>query len=420
MKYVIIGNGIAAAGAVEGIRSRDRESPIAIIDGEQRGSYSRPLITYYLAGKRKAEQMHYRPPAFFHQQGVTVIPDRAVKIDNQTRQVILQSGLVVGYDRLLLATGASPIIPEIPGIRQNGCVKTLYTWQDAEQLDLLVTPGQRAVVMGSGLIGIKAAEALYQRGMQVTIIEKQTQILPRLLSRTSAELVKEHLQDKGIEIITGQEVTRINGDNGVELADGRILTAQLVIVAIGTRPNLSLAADCGLAVNQGVLVDSHLRTSDANIFAAGDVIETNDILTGYPAVMALLPLAHREGFLAGQNMAGAACSYPGGLLINSVHVLGMNIIGAGSPQIPGQTWLWQQGNHYLELVTESGRLVRYIALNMPQVTGPLTSLIEKQMEIQDSLWQEFISQPGLNRLPPMYWEAIKEVADNDSYRCRAI
>lgn len=420
MKYVIIGNGIAAAGAVEGIRSRDRNGAIAVIDGEQRGSYSRPLITYYLAGKRKAEQMRYRSPAFFHQHGVTVIPDRAVKIDNQARQVILQSGQVVEYDRLLLATGASPIIPEIPGIALGDWVKTLYTWQDAEQLDLLVTPGHKAVVMGSGLIGLKAAEALCQRGMKVTVVEKQSQILPRLLSRTSADLVSNHLQDRGMEIITGQEVTRINEYHQVELDNDRRIEAQLVIVAIGTKPNLSLAAACGLAVDRGILVDSYLRTSDTTIYAAGDVIETTDILTGFPSVMALLPLAHQEGLIAGQNMAGAACSYPGGLFINSVNLLGMNIITAGSPQIPGQTWLWQQREQYLELVTECGRLVRYIALNMPQITGPLTSLIEQQLKFPESFWQEFASQPGLNRLPKLYWEALKEVQENDGCRCGAI
>lgn len=420
MKYVIIGNGIAAAGAVEGIRSRDKEGPIAVIDGEQRGSYSRPLITYYLAGKRNPEQMSYRSRDFFHQQGVTVIPDQAVKIDAEARQVMLQSGQAVEYDRLLLATGASPIIPEIPGISQDDWVKTLYTWQDAEQLDLLVTPGHRAVVMGSGLIGIKAAEALCQRGMKVTIIEKQPQILPRLLSSTSAELVSGHLQDCGIEIITGQEVTGLKEDHQVELDDGRCLEAQLVIVAIGTKPNLSLAAGCGLAVDRGILVDSHLRTSDSSIYAAGDVIETTDILTGFPSIMALLPLAHREGWVAGQNMTGAASSYSGGLFINSVNVLGMNIIAAGSPQIPGQTWLWQQREQYLELVTEGGRLVRYIALNIPQVTGPLTSLIELQMNFPQHFWQEFISQPGLMSLPRPYWQSLKEVQDNDSLRCGVI
>lgn len=419
MKYVIIGNGIAAAGAVEGIRSQDKDGAIAVIDGEQRGSYSRPLITYYLAGKRKAEQMRYRPRDFFVQQGVTVIPDEAVQIDAQARQVILRSGQVVGYDRLLLATGASPIIPDIPGAGQSDWVKTLYTWQDAEQLDLLVTPGQTAVVMGSGLIGLKAAEALYQRGMKVSIIEKQSQILPRILSRTSADRVSEHLQSGGMEIITGREVTRIHEEHQVELDDGSRIEAQLVIVAIGTKPNLALAADCGLAVERGVLVDSRLRTSDANIYAAGDVIETADILTGFPSIMALLPLAHQEGFIAGQNMAGGDCAYPGGLSMNSVNLLGMNIITAGSPQISGQTWLWQQGEQYLELVTESGRLVRYIALQMPQVTGPLTSLIEKQIKLPESFWQEFISRPGLNRLQP-YWEALKGVQDNDHRRCWAI
>lgn len=411
MQYVIIGNGIAAAGAVEGIRHLDKEGAITVIDGERRGSYSRPLITYYLTGKRKPEQMRYRSERFFQQHRVKVLPEQALKIDPQAGQVMLRSGQVLGYDRLLLATGASPVIPEI--LEKNGCdrVKTMYTWQDAEQLDLLIKPGQPAVVMGSGLIGLKTAEALCQRGMRITIIEKQPQVLPRLLSGPSAQLVGEHLLNCGMEILTSREVTGLQEDGQViELDNGRKIEAQLVIAAVGTKPNISLAVGGGLAADHGIKVDGYLRTSVANIYGAGDVIETVDILSGRPNIMALLPLAHREGFVAGQNMAGGTYSYPGGIFMNSVNLMGMNIMAAGTPSAVGTTWQWRENDQYLEITTEGSCLKHYIALNMSQVAGPLTTIIERQMNFPESFWPEFIRQPDLTSLPRLYWEELREVS----------
>jgi len=416
MKYVIIGNCIAAAGAVEGIRSSDQHGKITIIDGEKRGCYSRPLISYLLAGSKEPALLQYRSEGFFTRNQAQVIPARAVRIDPAAGQVVLEDGTKVDYDRLLLATGASPVIPGLPGI-ELPWVKTLYTWKDAEEIAALLKAGDTAVILGSGLIGIKAAEALHQRHMKVVIVEKQEQILPRLLSPWSASIVLRNMQDQGIQVLTGHEAISISESYQVELDHGVNIPAQLVIVAVGNRPNQSLARDAGLKTQQGVIVNHHLQTSDPNIWAAGDVIETHNILSGAAEVMALLPLAHLEGYLAGCNMAGNSVRYPGGIFLNAVHFMGMHIIAAGDPNSSGTVLKWQEGPSSLELTIDGEQLLRYIAINIPGVTGPLTAIIEKRLRIESGEWQEFIKQPSIATLPAAYLAEIRRWEDDGGLRC---
>lgn len=416
MRYVIIGNCIAAAGAVEGIRSADQKGEITIIDGEKRGCYTRPLISYLLAGSKPSSLLYYRPEEFFTQQQARVIAGRAVRIDPAEGQVVLEDGRSVDYDRLLLATGASPVIPGLPGIEQPW-VKTLYTWKDAEEIEALIEAGGTAVVLGSGLIGIKAAEALHQRNMKVVIVEKQEQILPRLLSPWSATAATRHLEEQGIQVLTGREAMSITEQHQVELDNGVKIPAQLVIVAVGTRPNQALARDAGLETGQGIIVNRHLQTSNPNIWAAGDVIETRNILSGTAEVMALLPLAHLEGYLAGCNMAGKSANYPGGIFLNAVHFMGMHIIAAGDPNSSGTVLSWQEGQSSLELTIDGEYLVRYISINIPGITGPLTAITEKQMKIAAGEWQEFIQQPSIANLPAAYLAETRRWEDDGSLRC---
>lgn len=415
MKYVIIGNCIAAAGAVEGIRSVDRAGEILIVDGEKRGCYTRPLISYYLAGSKTLSQMYYRSAEFFAENRVQIISGRAAKINAARQTVMLDEGTVLDYDHLLLATGASPTVPELPGIEQSW-VKTFYTWDDACEIDAIVAGGGRAVVLGSGLIGVKAAEALQQRGMKVVLIEKQNHLLPRLLSARSAAAVTAHVETAGLKVITGHELVAI-GDQEVALDDGSLIAANLLIIAVGTRPNQTLAREAGLQTNRGIIVDRYMRTSDPHIWAAGDVIESRNIQRSGDEVMALLPLAHREGFLSGCNMAGGAAPYSGGIFLNAVHIMGMHIIAAGDPEMTGLTLLWQREQGYLELTLQGEKLLRYIAINIPGITGPLTAIIERQIKVPESDWHDFMENPAISNLPGAYWAEMRRWHDDGSLQC---
>lgn len=413
MRYVIIGNCIAATGAVEGIRSIDPKGSIIIIDGEQRGAYSRPLISYYLAQPGKYKNLAYRSADFLAAHGVETINAIAEQIDRTNRQVVLNDGQMIPYDRLLIATGAVPFIPDIPGI-ESSWVKTFYTLADVESLHALLAEGQNAVIIGSGLIGMKAAEALLQRGMKVSMVEKEEHILPRILSPDSAPMINSLLNDAGFKIRCGEKLMAAV-DHQVAFASGLRLPADLVILAMGTRPRTELAMDCGLKVNRGIIVNDYLQTNDENIFAAGDVIETTNKLTGASEMMALLPLAHKEGYLAGCNMAQKRCIYGGGIFVNSLNILGISICTAGSlSNADHEVLVWQQGDQYLQLFLDGNDLCKYIAINLPEVTGPLTNTIERRIKIELNAWRNFMTAPTLSTIPAGYWQEIRRDVYDDN------
>lgn len=418
MKYVIIGSCIAAAGAVEGIRSVDVEGPITIIDGEREGSYTRPLISYYLADPDKHETIDYRSRAFFDSHGARIIAARAAKIEIERGIVVLDNGNEITYDRLLLATGAAPIVPPISGA-EHPWVRTFYTLEDVRYLNENILPEQNVVVIGTGLIGMKAAEAFHKRGLKVVMVEKDLHILPRQLNAGAAAFAASHLTEQGISMITGDEVTSIHPDHQVELKSGLMLPADLVIMAVGTRPCAELARKAGLEVKQGIAVNQYLQTSDQNIFAAGDVIETLNKMSGKTEVMALLPHAHREGYLAGCNMAGKSSPYPGGIFMNSVKLMGWNICSAGNPGEDAEKCLYyEHQEQYLQLFIQNGCLVRYIAINLPEAVGPLTHVVEKQIRVSEAGWQQFIDQGAkLSAVPPEYWMEIRRADHYGTSQC---
>ncbi|MDD3269356.1 MAG: FAD-dependent oxidoreductase [Syntrophomonadaceae bacterium] len=409
MRYVIIGSCIAAMGAVEGIRSIDKKGLITIIDGEQRGAYTRPLISYFLAKPYKFKDIRYRSPEFLAANGVEVINAMAEQINRTDKQVVLNDGQIIPYDHLLIATGAYPVMPDIAGIEKSW-IKTFYTQADAESLNALLAEGQEAVIIGSGLIGMKAAEALWQRGLKVSIVEKDAYMLPRVLSSGSAVILNSLINGAGINIRCAEELTAVLPDHQLEFASGMKLHADLLILALGTRPRSELAVACGIKVNKGIVVNNYLQTSDENIFAAGDVIETRNILTGENEIMALLPQAHKEGFLAGCNMAGHKIAYTGGIFQNSVNIMGVSICSAGSLSDAAYTSLiWKQDEKYLELFLDGSYLYKYTAINLPELSGPLTAAIERRIMIEETAWRTFMAAPSLSTIPPAYWHKIGDI-----------
>lgn len=407
-EYLIIGGCIAAVGAIEGIRSVDGQGRITVIDGEGRGAYSRPLISYYLSDPARNSEVSYRSSDELDRQGVRVISGRAESIDRANQQVRLENGDLLFYDRLLIATGAAPIIPPIPGVDLEW-VNTFYTMNDVEVLDHVIQPGMAAVVIGSGLIGIKAAEALCRREMQVTVVEREDNLLPALLDQANSELLQRHLNRSGITAICSAEVREINSAHKVVLSNGNEIPADEVIIAVGAKPAVTLAVSCGLEVKQGIVVDKNMRTLDEKIFAAGDVVETLNRQTGQAQLMALLPHAHWEGYVAGRNMAGITTGYTGGIPLNSVKILGLHISAAGT-WLEGttDTLVWEDAFSRLEIYFTGRKLSRYIAINLPEITGPLTHFIAKGLEVDLKEWKVLMEEkPTLGHIPGEYWEKVR-------------
>jgi len=400
MNYVVIGNSAAGIGAIEGIRSVDRAGKITLFSDEPHHTYSRPLISYYLYGKVSADKMYYRPLDFYQRMDVEAqLGVRVKSLLPGEKSIVLSSGEKVPYDRLVLATGGKPIVPPLAGRELQG-VYTFLKWDDVKALEQAIFPGARTVVIGAGLIGLKAAEALIKRQAQVTVVELANRVLSAILDETAAAMVQDSLEQNGIKFYLQNTVSEILGSegkvSGVRLQDGTELSCDLVIIAIGVSPNTDLVRETEIEVNRGILVDSHMATNVPEIYAAGDVAEGYDTLYRQRRVLPILPNAYKQGYTAGLNMAGQTQEYRGGFAMNSIGFLGLPMITAGIVKPEGEefTELVEADaaqKRYKKIVLRDGRIVGFIALNRIDRAGILTGLMEKEIDVrpfQEHLLQE--------------------------------
>jgi len=338
MGIVIIGNSAAAVGAIEAVRRLDRNIPITVISDELHPVYSRPLISHFLAGELKSEQIFYRPKNFYEKNNVqTLLGRRAVKVDFNKRTVKLENGEKVSYRQLLIATGGTPFIPKIEGLDKTG-VYTFTKLDDAKKISSVLEETQRAVVIGGGLIGLKAAEALKKRKIEVTVVELADYILSLTLDETAASILEKALKKEGIHLITSNTVQAILGDamvKSVRLADGRIVEAQLVIVAIGVIPNVAPFKESALHIEKGIFVNDRMETNLPDVYAAGDVTQAYDrILKSYRTIP-IWPNAYQQGKIAGYQMAGNKnYLYEGSFMMNSIEVGHVPTISVGLTNPP--------------------------------------------------------------------------------------
>lgn len=334
MDYVIIGNSAAAVGAVESIRKVDREGSIVIIGEENHHVYSRPLIAHLVAGEVDEGAMNYRPLNFYDEFGVkTLLGQRAVSVDFERQQVVLEDGRQIPYDRLLICTGSKVTTPSIKGSELTG-VTAFQNYEQARQIVQWLQSGRkRAVVIGAGLIGLRAAYGLREAGAEVTIIEFLPRILSRVLDAEGSAMVEELLRREGVAVYTSRSVQEITGSggwvNGVVLDDGTRLECEIVVLATGVAPNTDLVKGTPIKVNRGIVVNEFFQTTLSNVYAAGDVAETHDIPRNAPWVNANWPNAHEQGRIAGMNMAGERVPYAGSMGMNAVSVGRVPIVSLG-------------------------------------------------------------------------------------------
>lgn len=390
MDYVIVGNGVAAIGAVEGIRQHDTEGSIMIISDEMVPTYGRPLISYYLADKIQLDTLPYRPETFYTENKVTMQLDSEVTgIDPVGRKVTLQTGEEISYGKLLLATGGAPVAPEIRGIHGKG-VYNFTTVAHAEALKEIIDSVKNVVVIGAGLIALKAAEGFAEREIDVTLVVR-SRIMRAYFDEVAGEMVVRHLEKNGLKFMQGVHVNRIkrygNGAvKGVDTDKG-FLPADVVVIAAGVAPNMRLASDAGLECNQGIRVDDFMTTSNPDVFAAGDVAEARDMLTGEYTVRPIWPNAYSQGRYAGYNMAGAEKSYSGGLSMNSITYYGLPTITIGQTIFKDSsghevtTFEDPENSIYRKLIFEDDVLVGCILIGDIDAAGFYTSFIKNRFKL---------------------------------------
>jgi NAD(P)H-nitrite reductase large subunit len=337
-KYVIIGAGGAGMAAAATIRQHDVTSKITVLSAEADRPYYRPLIPFLISGKKKSTEMIMEGYGPFITHGVDILlQTKVTTIDTHRRIVVLDGGEEIVYDKLLIATGSSPILPDSIQIESIAGVYTLRTLAEARSIAQHSRTTQKVVLLGGGMLNVKAAFALLSLGIDVTMVEIEDSVLPWLMEADAAALIHNALLKAGLKVITGCTLSRLHlthsssNIEGVVLSNGQELACQMLLIGIGVQPNISLIESTQLKLNQGVIVDSHCNSSEENIFAAGDVAVTIDPISGATLKTMLWTHAVEMGHCAGKNMVGLKSEYVGPYgILNATQVADVPFISIGT------------------------------------------------------------------------------------------
>ncbi len=389
MSILIIGSGIAAVSALKAIRQNDRKIKITVIANEAEPFYYRPMIPLVMNGTKGVEdsKMTFDPAKTYDAE---LVYGTAFSLDTGSRTIALANDKKLSYDKLLIASGSRPVIPRLKGIKGEG-VFTLRTLEDAVKIRDYSDKLQDAAVIGAGFVGIKAAEALAKKGMKVTLIELLPTLLYSRIDKTASDIITTKLKREGIEIITQAEVKAILRDKGgrprgLTLASGEIRT-DMVIISAGTEPNMEFLKGSGIKFERGVLVDEYLRTSDSRVYAAGDVAQQKDLITGEAAVSALWGNAVEMGRIAGANLTGGKIKYDGILSVKNASDIGGAAFVSVGRVLDGMSsydvYRRREEDGYWKLVFDGDRLVGTILLGDIGGAGIYANLIKNRIPIPD-------------------------------------
>ena len=380
MNYVIIGNFAAAVGTIAGIREFDSTGNITLISDEKYHTYSRPLISYWLEGKVSDKNMMYRDADFYEKNGVTpVLGKKVVKIDTANKAVVLDDGINVQYDKLMVATGSKPFVPPMNGLEKVH-YHTFMNWDSAKAIRSEIKDGMKVLIIGAGLIGLKAAEALYPYNAKITVVDMADRILPSILDVRAGMKMQKYIESKGVKFILGTSAEELT-EHSAKLKNGVTVDFDMLVVAVGVRPNTELISDAGGEVNRGIITDNTQKTSLDDIYAAGDCTVSYDVSSDTNKILALLPNAYMQGEVAGRNMAGREFRYVGAIPMNAIGFFGLHIITAGS--YDGEEYVEETENTYKKLVFRDNRLVGYILMGDVKRAGIYTSMIKERIDLGD-------------------------------------
>lgn len=379
--YVVIGNGVAAAGCIEGIRSTDKDGKIFVISEEKHPVYCRPLISYYLEGKTDLVKMNYRSSDFYEKMGCEVLyGKKAVSLDKDSKEVTLDDGKVIPYDALCVAAGSSPFVPPFAGLDSVKNKFSFMTIDDTLALESAITKDSKVLIVGAGLIGLKCAEGLKDRVAEITVCDLADRVLSSILDNECAAMMQDNLEKNGISFMLGDSAERFE-ENTAYMKSGKTVSFDVLVLAVGVRANTSLVKDAGGDVNRGIIVNEKMETSIPFIYSAGDCTEGMDISLGSNRVIAILPNAYMQGKCAGINMAGGEEIFDNAIPMNSIGFFGLHAMTAGSyfTESEGGEMYEEKGDKTLKrLFTRNGLLTGFILIGNTKKAGIYTSLIREK------------------------------------------
>ena len=391
MNILIIGNSAASTAAIEAIRKYDRQSSIVQLSDEQHPLYSRCLLSYYLSDTISKKALQYRDEDFHKNMQVQLhAGKRAVKLDTNKQQVTCNDGSVFSFDKLLIATGSSAKLPDnIPKGIEGICV--LRTIDNVEVIKTKVKQAKSAVVLGGGLIGMKAACALRECGLETKVVVRSNRVLSQMIDYETSKIITKRLLENKIEVLNETDVIEIQNQKNklvaVKTDQGQTIPCELLIVAKGVQPNTELIQDTDIKKRQGIETNQFMQTNHENIFAAGDVAETFDITTEEYAVNALWTCAVQQGHLAGLNIIGKKKAYDGSIGMNSLNISGIPLISYGitSPKNESECQILildkRESNIYKKIILKDHRIKGIILLGKIDNAGVLLSLIRQKTDV---------------------------------------
>ncbi|MGB1801007.1 MAG: NAD(P)/FAD-dependent oxidoreductase [Gammaproteobacteria bacterium] len=327
-KLIVIGNGMAAVRFLENMLKQDTcPYDITVFGSESHGGYNRILLSPLLSGEQTLEDIITHPYQWYEENKITLISGKSIiAIDRENKHITDNDNNQYSYDKLVIATGSNPFVPPIPGHD----LENVYTYRTIEDVDNMMAISDKksnAVVIGGGLLGLEVAYGLNTRGMDVTVLHLSPVLMENQLDEIASNKLIDSLQEKGIKIITEANTKSINGTasvESIELNDGTIIPADLVVIAVGIRPNISLAQASTLDCERGILVNDYLQTSDPNIYSIGECAQHNGITYGLVA-----PLYEQAEICANVLCGNSNETYQGSITATGLKVTGVSLFSAG-------------------------------------------------------------------------------------------
>lgn len=375
-QYVIIGNGVAAIGCIEGIRSVDKESKITVVSKENHATYCRPLISYYLENKTDLERINYRSEDFYEKMHCDVLYGvTATDIDAKNKRVVLDNSETLPYTQLCIASGASSLIPTFKGLETVKNRFSFMTLDDTLALEKTINKNSKVLIIGAGLIGLKCAEGLRDKVKSITVCDLADRVLSSILDYDCAKIIQKHLEDNGINFMLKDSVAEFRSTCAT-MQSSKVIDFDILVLAVGTKSNSALIKNIGGEVDRGILVNEQMKTSVQDIYAAGDCTQGEDISRMQKRVLALLPNAYMQGHCAGVNMAGKEEVFDKAIPMNSIGLFGLHIMTAGT--YDGEMIEEKNETSLKRFFIKDGFLKGYILIGETSRAGIYTSLIRER------------------------------------------
>lgn len=387
--YLIIGNSAAALSAAEAIRMVDKDTAITMVCDEEGQAYSPVLLPSFIAGEIEKSKIYIKDNNFYKKNRIkTIFGKKAMRVLSNEKKLLLEDGILIKYNKLLIATGARPYFPEIKGINKEG-VLGLRTKKDAIEIFERAKKAKHAVIFGGGLVSLKTAWAISKQNVKVSIIISSDKVLSQILDYEGASIIKDYLVRVGYRILTNSSIVEIIGNKeaeGVILNTGEKLPADLVVIGKGIKPNKELVEGTGIMTDKGIIVDEYMNTNKKDIYAAGDVAQANDILREGKHLNAIWPVAVAQGKTAGYNMAGKRRVFSGALSMNVVDLNGLTVASVGITDIAEdkecEEFIKRENRNYRKLIIKGDYIVGGVYIGNIENFGVIQSIIRKKIPLK--------------------------------------